>query len=70
MKNLLPIAVIGITLLSSCRKEYTCYCINEDEDVVTQVLKGRITEANAQSQCNTMQVLCSEDEYQCTAKEI
>jgi len=70
MKKILVIAVLGVILLSSCRKEYSCYCINEDEDVVTQMLKGRITEANAQQQCNTMQLLFSEDEYQCTAKEI
>lgn len=71
MKKLFFITLLVSALFSSCRKQYSCYCINEDKDVVNQMLKGRITEANAQSQCNTMQMLFSEDDdYQCTAKEI
>jgi hypothetical protein len=70
MKTLFTIAIVGTILLSSCRKGYSCYCSNADGDVVTQTLSGRITKANAQKQCNTMQFLYSEDEFTCTAKEI
>lgn len=70
MKKLLFIAVLTSTLFSSCRKGYYCYCSNADGDEATQVLSGKITKANAQKQCNTMEFLYNDYELQCTPKEI
>ena len=70
MKKTLAITLlISTALFSSCRKSYYCYCSNNDGDEVTQVLSGKITKANAEKQCNTMEFLYNDLELVCTPKE-
>lgn len=71
MKKLLLIGTIGFLGLTACRKSYYCDCANLDGDSIKHYLNGKITEKQAQEQCDLTEYYYYQDtDFSCTPKEL
>lgn len=70
MKKLLLIGTIGFLGLTACRKSYYCDCANNEGDTMQYNLSGKLTEKQAQEQCDYTEYFYQDLDFVCTPKEL